>query len=178
MSAASTLSRLVGSVAGGAAHAVTHPAETLQTAGSLAKGAVSLVTSVVTGPPEPTSKAAPATPTTTSTSSIPSTPSTQAAEPAPEPIVPATDGPPPEPTPAPVTTEPIPSDGDDWREELDEDLADELGVEAEREEGEREEAAAEPADDVPLLDPSVAKSVRKETARSRRAADPHKEDEA
>lgn len=96
-------------------------------------------------------------------------------------------------TPPPVTTEPKPMASDDWEEELMDELADEYGDEADGADGAGRTGGTggtegdslfgdrpdEPsADDEPILDPAVAKGVRKESETMRRAADREPEDRA
>lgn len=83
-------------------------------------------------------------------------------------------------TPRPVTTEPKPMASDDWEEELMEELADEYGGDADAgAEGSLfGDRPAEPDVDQPVLDPAVAKGVRKESETMRRAAEREPEDTA
>ncbi|HWU20350.1 MAG TPA: hypothetical protein VN088_02420 [Nocardioides sp.] len=145
MSVVDTVVRLTRHVASRTAHAIVHPVETATGVADLAGSAASAAAGVVTGTKDETGDTGPTEPTaSTSTTGAP-----------PEALLF-----PPEPAPAapPVATEPKPADIDDWQDELD-DADDEVPP------------PAQPDDDRPLLDPSVAKAVRHESETMRRAAE-------
>ena len=174
MSAVGTITKLATEVVGKAAHAVTHPRQTVTAVTGHARDLAATVTGGERSEaPEAPPESAPAGKKRTETvrtgpEVVPAPP--QNTEPA-EPVEPAA-------SVEPSTTEPKAASReaahqgrgseptDDWHEELD-DPADEINP-----------ATGQPhttPDDEPLLDPSVAKAVRSESETLSKAADPEKE---
>ena len=169
MSTVGTITKLATGVVGKAAHAVTHPRQTVTTVTGHARGLAATVTggersqSPADAPPDQATHPGP--------TIVPSPP--RNVEPA-EPIEPA------EPV-EPSTTEPKAASRqaahqgrgdeptDDWHDELedtdDEDLDPVTG----------QPHTPPDAEDEPLLDPSVAKAIRSESETLSRAAEPDKE---
>lgn len=171
MSTVGTITRFATGIAGRAAHAVTHPRQTVTAVTGHAKGLAATVTGGEHGseaPPETTSqtkaraKFEPAV--------VPSPP--RNTEPA-EPVEPAQ-------SMEPSTTEPKAASRqaahqgrgeeptDDWHDELDDRSEEDVNPAT-------GEPHTVPGDDEPLLDPSVAKAVRSESETMSKAADPDKE---